>query len=108
MQQHIQEAYQTNLQLHGRTTQQESAFQNIERLFWEREQQIHELEEILKIRITLDDQLATKHRMIMVASSNIVSLALEHRTMDQMLTYYFSAITATSVQYSIDLTHPSN
>ena len=47
-----------------------------------------------------------EHWLVMVASSNIVSLALEHRTMDQTLTYYFNAIVATFVQYSIDLTQP--
>ena len=42
----------------------------------------------------------------MAASSNIVSLALEHYMVDQMLTYYFNAIATTSVQYLIDLTQP--
>ena len=45
----------------------------------------------------------------MEASSNIVSLALEHCTVDQTLTYYFNALAATSIQYSINLTqslHP--
>ena len=42
----------------------------------------------------------------MEASSNIVSLALENRTVDQTLTYYFNALTAFSVQYTIDLTQP--
>ena len=41
----------------------------------------------------------------MKASSNIVSLALENRKV-HMLTYYFNAIIASSVQYSIDLTQP--
>ena len=40
----------------------------------------------------------------MEASLNIVSLALEHRTVDQTLSYYFNAITASFVQYAIDLT----
>ena len=47
-----------------------------------------------------------EHKMIMVASSNIVSLALENHTVDQMLTYYFNAIIASSVQYLINLTQP--
>ena len=42
----------------------------------------------------------------MEASSNIVSLALEDRTVDQTLTFYFNALTASSVQYTIDLTQP--
>ena len=42
----------------------------------------------------------------MEASSNIVSLALENRTIDQTLTYYFNALTASSIQYTIDLTQP--
>ena len=42
----------------------------------------------------------------MEASSNIVSLALEHRTVDQTLTYYYNALTASSVQYAADLTQP--
>ena len=42
--------------------------------------------------------------LVMEASSNIVSLALENRTVDQMLTYYFNALTASFVQYTIDLT----
>lgn len=42
----------------------------------------------------------------MEASSNIVSLALEHRTVDQTLTYYYNAITASSIQYAVDLTQP--
>ena len=44
---------------------------------------------------------ATRNRM--EASSNIVSLALEHRTVDQTLTYYYNALTASSVQYATDL-----
>ena len=50
-----------------------------------------------------------EHMLVMAASSNIVSLALEHHTVDQMLAYYFNDIIATLVQYFIDLTqslHP--
>ena len=94
-----------NLQLHCRTTQLEGAFQNAERLLREREQQIRKLEEIPKIPVSSYDQLEIEHRLIMT-SSNIISLDLEHRTVDQMLTYYFNAITTSSVQYSIDLTEP--
>ena len=42
----------------------------------------------------------------MEASSNIVSLALENRTVDQMLTYYFNALTPSSVQNTIYLAQP--
>ena len=40
------------------------------------------------------------------ASSNLVNLALEDRTVDQTLTYYYNALTSSSVQYSLDLTQP--
>ena len=72
----------------------------------ERAQHIRELEEVLKIPVLPDEQLETEHRLVMEASSNIVSLALEHRTVDQMLTYYYNAITASFVQYAVDLTQP--
>ena len=101
---HLQEAYQTNMHLHQRIMQLEGAFQSTERLLCEKEQQICELEEVPKIPVSPDEQLEMKHRLIMATSSNIISLALEHRTVDQTLTYYFNAITATFVQYSIDLT----
>ena len=42
----------------------------------------------------------------MEASSNIVSLALESRSVDQTLTLYYNALIASSVQYSTDLTQP--
>ena len=42
----------------------------------------------------------------MEASSNMVSLALEDRIVDQTLTFYFNALTASSVQYTTDLTQP--
>ena len=50
--------------------------------------------------------METEHRLVMAASSNIVSLALEHRMVDKALTYYFNAIATISVQYSIDLSQP--
>ena len=62
--------------------QLEDALQRAERLLRKRAQQIRELEEIPKIPVSLDDQLETKLRLIMEASSNLVSLALEHRTVD--------------------------
>ena len=103
-QEHHQEAYQTNMHLHRRSMQLEGALQNAERLLRERAQQIYKLEEIPRIPVSPDDQMETEDRLIMAASSNIVSLALEYRMVDQTLTYYVNAITATSVQYSIDLT----
>ena len=72
----------------------------------ERAQQIHELEEVPRIPVLPDDQMEMEQRLLMAASSNIVSLALEHRMVNQTRTYYFNAITTTSVQYSIDLTQP--
>lgn len=96
-QEHLQEAYNTNMHLHRRTTRLEGAFQSAERLLCEKEQQICELEEVPKIPVSPDEQLETEHRLIMAASSNIISLALEHQTVDQTLTYYFNAITTTSV-----------
>ena len=67
---------------------------------------VRELEEIPNIPISPDDQLETEHRLVLEASSNLVNLALEDRTVDQTLTYYFNALTSCSVQYSIDLTQP--
>ena len=94
------------MSLHRRTIELETALQKCETLLREKTQQIHELEEIPKIPVSPDDQLETEHRLIMEASSNIVSLALENRTVDQTLTYYFNALTASSVQYTVDLTQP--
>ena len=42
----------------------------------------------------------------MEASSNIVSLALESRSVDHTLTLYYNALTASAVQYATDLTQP--
>ena len=42
----------------------------------------------------------------MEASSNIVSLALESRSVDQTLTLYYNALIASVVQYSTNLTQP--
>ena len=92
------------MNLHRRTTNLEAACQKAETLPCEKAQQICELEEVPKIPVSPNEQLEIEHRLIMEASSNIVSLALEHRMVDQMLTYYFNAIATTSVQYSIDLT----
>ena len=77
--------------------QLENALQSAENLLRQPAQQIRKLEEIPKILVSLDDQLESEHRLIMAASSNIVNLALEHRTMEQMLTYYFNSLDATSV-----------
>ena len=96
----------TNLNLHRRTTDLEAALQKAETLLRERAQQIRELEEDPKIPVSPDEQLETEHRMVMEASSNIVSLALEDRTVDQTLTLYFNALTASSIQYATDLTQP--
>ena len=103
-QQHIQEAYQTNMSLHQRTMELEKALQEAKTLLRERMQQVYELEEVPKIPISPDDQLKTEHRLVMEASSNLVNLALESRTVDQMLTYYYNALTFCFVQYTIDLT----
>ena len=102
-QEHIQEAYITNLNLHRQTIWLEATLQSTKSLLHERAQQIRKLEEIPKLPMSLDDQLETKHTLIMEASSNIVSLALEHRMVDQTLTCYFNAFTASFVQYSVDL-----
>ena len=103
---HIQDAYQTNMSLHRRTAELEKALQEAETLLRERTQMVRELEEIPKIPVSPDDQLETEHRLVLEASSNLVNLALEDRTVDQMLTYYFNALTSCSIQYSIDLTQP--
>ena len=92
-QEHIQESYLTNLNLHRRTVELEQALQKTEALLRERTQQVHELEEIPKIPVSPDDQLETEHRLILEASSNIVSLALESRSVDQTLTLYYNALT---------------
>lgn len=105
-QEHIQQAYLTNLSLHQRTTQLEKALQEAENLSRERARQIRELEEIPKIPISPDEQLETEHRIVMQASSNMVDLALEHHSVDQTLTLYYNSLTASSVQYSTDLTQP--
>ena len=67
-------------------------------------QQVRELQEIPKIPISSNDQLENEHILVLEASSNLESLALENQTVDQMLTYYFQALTSSSVQYTIDLT----
>lgn len=105
-QDHIQEAYQTNMNLHRRTAQLEKALQEAETLSRERAQQVHEMEEIPKIPISPDDQLETEHRIVMQASSNMVDLALERCSVDQTLTLYYNSLTASAVQYSTDLTQP--
>ena len=64
-QQHVQEAYQTNMSLHRRTMELEKALQEAKTLLRERTQQVHELEEVSKIPISLDDQLKTEHRLVM-------------------------------------------
>ena len=103
-QEHIQEAYQTNMDLHRRTAHLEKALQEAEALSRERAQQVREMEEVPKIPISPDDQLETEHRLVMESSSNIVSLALESRSVDQTLTLFYNALTASAVQYSTDLT----
>ena len=103
---HIQEAYLTNLNLHQRTTDLEKALHDAEAVSRERARLIREMEEIPKIPISLDDQLETEHRLVMQASSNMVDLALEQRSVDQTLTLYYNSLTASSVQYSTDLTQP--
>ena len=81
-QQHIQEAYQTNMSLHRRIMKLEATLQKAETLLREKAQQIRELEEVLKIPVLRDEQLETEHKLVMEASSNIVSLALEDRIVD--------------------------
>ena len=94
------------MSLHHRTVELEPALQRSETLLREKTQQIRELEEVPKIPVSSDDQLKTEHRLVLEASSNIVSLALENRTVDQTLTYYFNALTTSSIQYTVDLTQP--
>lgn len=94
------------MSLYRHTIELETALQRSETLLREKSQQIRELEEIPKIPVSKKDQLENEHRLLMEASSNIVSLALENRTADQTLTYYFNALTASSVQYTVDLTQP--
>ena len=105
-QEHIQESYLTNLNLHRRTVELEQTLQKTEALLRERTQQVREMEEIPKIPISPNDQLETEHRLLMQASSNMVDLALEHRSADQTLTLYYNSLTASSVQYSTVLTQP--
>ena len=70
----------TNLNLHRRSIDLETALQKVETLLTERAEQIWELEEVPKIPVLPDEQLEMEHRMVMEASSNIVSfLALEDR-----------------------------
>ena len=94
------------MSLHRRTTNLENTLQEAEALLREKTQLVRELEEIPKIPISPDDQLETEYRLVLEASSNLVNLALEDRTVDQMLTHYFNALTSCSIQYSIDLTQP--
>ena len=103
-QEHIQESYLTNLNLHRWTTDLEWALQHTEALLREQTQQVRELEDVPKIPVSPDEQLETEHRLVMEASSNIVSLALESRSVDQTLTLYYNALTASAIQYSTDLT----
>ena len=105
-QQHIQEAYETNMSLHRRNAELQKALHEAEALSRERAQQVREMEEVPKIPISPDDQLETEHRLVMEASSEIVSLALESRSVDQTLTMYYNALTASAVQYSVNLTQP--
>ena len=105
-QEHIQESYVTNLNLHRWTVDLERALQHAEALLRERTQQVRELEEVPRIPVSPDEQLETEHRLVMEASSNIVSLALESKSVDQTLTLYYNALTASVVQYSTDLTQP--
>ena len=74
----VQHAYKMNMDLHHCTMQLEQVFQWKEQLLCQREQQIKELEEVPKIPVSPDEQLEKDHKMIMMASSNIVTLALEH------------------------------
>ena len=84
----------------------EQALHKVETLLREKTQQVSELEEIPKIPVSPDEQLETEHRLVMEASSNIVSLALETRSVDQTLTLYFNALIVSSIQYTTDLTQP--
>ena len=60
----------------------ETALQEVETLLRERTQQVRELEVVPKIPISPDDQLENEHRLVLEASSDLVSLALENRTVD--------------------------
>ena len=86
-----------NMSLHCYTTELEIALQKTETLLCERSQEVRELEEIQKIPVSPDDQLENEHRLVMEASSNTISLALEKHIVDQMLTYYFNAMIASSI-----------
>ena len=94
------------MSLHRCTVELDTMLQRTEALLCEKTQQVCELEEVSKIPASPDNQLENEHRLVMEASSNIVSLALENHTVDQTLTYYFNALIASSVQYTIDLTQP--
>ena len=73
----------------------ETVLQKTETLLCDRSQQV-----------SPDDQLENEHRLVMDASLNIVSLALENHMVDQMLAFYFNAMTTSFVQYTVDLTQP--
>ena len=94
------------MSLHRRNAKLEKALQEAETASRERAQLVRELEEITKMPISPDDQLETEHRIVMQASSNMVDLALEHHSVDHTLTLYYNSLTASSIQYSIDLTQP--
>ena len=79
-QEHIQETYLTNLNLHWRTTDLEQALHQTEALLRERTQQVRELDDVPEIPVSPDEQLETEHRIVMEASSNMVDLALETRS----------------------------
>ena len=42
----------------------------------------------------------------MMTSSNIITLALELRTMDWMLIFFYNAIATSSIQHGIDISEP--
>ena len=70
-----------------------------------REQHIKELEEIPRILVSPDEQLENDHRLIMTTSSNVITLALELQIVNQMLSFFYNTIFASSVQHCIDLTN---
>ena len=86
----------TNLNLHRRSIDLEAVLQKAETLLRERAQQIRELEEVSKIPVLSDEQLEIEHKLVMEASSNIVSLDVEDCTVDQTLTFYFNALISSS------------
>ena len=64
-QEHIQDLYMTNLNLHRRSTDLEAALQKAETLLRERAQQIRELEEVPKIHVSLDTrEAASTHTLL--------------------------------------------